>query len=187
MYTYKNKWDDYDWDYDGWNRPRTRLCRRGKKDESYISTFKDWKEIDVREYTTTMDQSSEEFIQTKEKGHKLILRNKKTAEEKDEEKDSKIKRTFGPFWRESNIKQVIVEELDNIIAKTIMEHYQKDSDSAAKNELYLQEQDDRVFGFYILNMHTADIDINMGNKAKENHLMIRYNENTLQGWEKRMD
>jgi hypothetical protein len=79
-----------------------------------------------------------------------------------------------------------VEDFNNAPLRTILNFYIKNHDSAEPNDLFLNLEGDRAYGFYVLNVHAADIDVNMSKVAKDNHLMIRYNENTYSGWETRM-
>lgn len=138
---------------------RDELTRKTKPERK--SPFKDWKEISLLEFTKEYeDPKSKEFF------HKINIDLQKIIiQDKNGKKDHDLPEAIKP----------------------IMEFYFREQDVSEPNELYLHSEGSRIYGFYLLNMHTADIDFNLSDKEEENRLMVRYNENTSAGWEERMD
>jgi len=77
-------------------------------------------------------------------------------------------------------------------ALDVLHEFYHDSahEGAAKNDLFLDITKNRVYGFIILNVHSADIDIKVPKYSDPGHFIIRYNENvsnTKIGWQVRCE
>jgi len=82
------------------------------------------------------------------------------------------------------------EDLENPVARAVMDFYLKGDAGAEPNDLFLKLEKNRAYGFVILNIHSADIDVQTNKYLRRGHFLIRYNENvsnTQIGWQKRLD
>lgn len=87
-------------------------------------------------------------------------------------------------------KRLFIEDFNNPIARAVLGFYLKNKDTAAPNDLFLELSKNRAYGFILLNVHSADIDVKLGETSENSHFIIRYNENvgnTQSGWKKRLE
>ena len=94
------------------------------------------------------------------------------------------------FAKAREILRLSKYEISHPLMRAVHEFYQDTThDSAALNDLFLDITRDRLYGFIILNLHSADIDIKAPDTDKPVYFVIRYNENTQStaelGWQTR--
>jgi len=144
-------------------RATAHICERlaNSKDPNRVSPFKDWKEVEL--YDFVKDAVDGKIVSYDIKDNNINLRcDPETEKIFKNKKWPSIVFPFGSF-------------------------YYEEKDSAAKNDLFFDVTQDRVYGFALLNVHSADIDLQIGDHE---HFLIRYNENTGNtdiGWRIRMN
>ena len=159
------------------NRAERHIIRRLERafDNGWKVDSSKWKEIDLYDFVKEAAKGNA-FVTHVEKSNIAII---------DPSEKSYIQATIKSLI---NQPYKLKDFEHNAVVHTILDFYIHNEEAAEPNDLFLKvEGKDRAYGFHLLNVHTADIDIKMSKNERNNHLMIRYNENASGGWETRIE